>query len=78
MSLVLEDVSLQHNVIQLEWESIVFFDSEDNDEIEICDFVGLFDKCVNATMSVVAMCTCELQQSRNMLSWRASAFTCIP
>ena len=59
MSLVLEGVSLQHNVIQLEWESIVFFDSEDNDEIEICDFAGLFDKCVNATMSVVAMFTCE-------------------
>ena len=59
MSLVLEGLSMQHNVIQLEWDSIVFFDSEDNNQIGICDFAGLFDKCVNATMSVVAMFTFE-------------------
>ena len=51
--------SMQHDVIQLQWESIVFFDSEDNDQIEISDFAGRFDKCVNATMPVVAMFTCE-------------------
>ena len=45
--------SMQHDVIQLQWESIVFFDLEDNDQIEISDFAGHFDKCVNATMSVV-------------------------
>ena len=50
---------MQHNVIQLEWENIVFFDSEDNDQIEICDFAGFFDKCVNTTMPVGAMFTCE-------------------
>ena len=50
---------MQHDVIQLQWESIVFFDSEDNDQIEISDFAGLFDKCVNARMSVVAMFTYE-------------------
>ena len=60
MSLVPEGVSMQHNLIELEWQSIVFFDTEDNDQIEICDFAGLFDKCVNARMSVVAMFTCEL------------------
>ena len=57
--MVLEGVSMQHNVIQLEWESIVFFDSEDNDQIEICDFAGFFDKCVNTTMPVGAIFTCE-------------------
>ena len=50
---------MQHDVIQLQRESIVFFDSEDNDQIEISDFAGRFDKCVNARMSVVAMFTCE-------------------
>ena len=50
---------MQHDVIQLQWESIVFFDSEDNDQIEISDFARLFDKLVNARMSVVAMFTCE-------------------
>ena len=50
------------------------FDSEGNDQIEICDFAGLFDKCVNATMSVVGMFTsCEPQQTRVILSWMASA-----
>ena len=50
---------MQHDVIQLQWEGIVFFDSEDNDQIEISDFAELFDKCVNARMSVVAMFTFE-------------------
>ena len=55
MSLVVEGISKQHDAVQREWKSRVHFDSEDNDQIEICDFPGLFDKCVNATMSVVAM-----------------------
>ena len=66
MSLVLEGVSMQYEAIQLEWKSRVFFDSEENNQIEICDFAGIFDKCVNTTMSVVAMLrSCLLMNSNN-------------
>ena len=54
------------------------FDSEGNDQCEIYDFAGLFGKCVKAAMSVVAVFTCELKQTRywvclKMFSWIAIA-----
>ena len=70
MSLVVEGVSKQHDAIQLEWKSRVHFDSEDNDQIEICDFAGLFDNVWTPQCLVAMFRSCSpVNRNNHEICW---------